>query len=95
MNPEKQPVCSILAVYMCASECLTPRNDVCMSHVKEALGNITLFFFMNCDSTLIPGTLSQAHPKRIYRSNGRRFDLLITLCLCVSVCAHSFQSGAG
>lgn len=32
---------------------------------------------------------------RIYRSNGRRFDLLITLCLCVSVCAHSFQSGAG
>lgn len=49
--------------YMRASECLIPWNDVYLNHVKEALGNITLFFFMNCDSALIPGTLSQAHPK--------------------------------
>lgn len=48
---------------MRASECLIRWNDVYLNHVKEALGNITLFFFMNCDSALIPGTLSQVHPK--------------------------------
>lgn len=76
--------------YMRASECLIPWNDVYLNHVKEALGNITLFFSW----IVIPLSFRGPSARLIQRQNlsqqretlwSFNYSLFMCICMCTQL----------